>query len=131
MVDNLKHILFVLIIVIQIYMDEMLPKCETNYGKLFIILHHMLQLFFFFGSFVFGYHRYHLVLIVGAFLVHKIYRRCPITIVHNRMCGFDDNDPLITLINKIVPNYPDNLDDTTIVYYTLLILVFIYDVFYL
>lgn len=95
------------------------------------MLHHLLQLYFFFGSFVFGYHRYHIVLIVGAFLVHKIHNRCPITIVHNRLCGFNDNDPLTTIINKIVPNYPNNIDDTTIMYYTLLILVFIYDVFYL
>lgn len=127
----LGYMFFVGIILIQLAMDHTVEKCESNLGKLLIFLHHALQLFFFFGSMVFGYHKYHLILLVGAISVHKVYKRCPLTKIHNTMCGFHETDPLIALINKIVPNYPNNLNETTIVYYTLIISVFIYNVLHL
>ena len=125
------YLFFVSIVIIQFIVDHTVEKCKSNVGKILIFLHHALQLNFFFGSIVFGYHRYHLILLVGAILVHKSFKRCPITKVHNTMCGFNENEPLVALINKLVPNYPNNLNETIIVYYTLLITVFIYDVLHL
>jgi hypothetical protein len=112
---------------IQIIIDPTLIECKSVLGVILIMLHHALQLSFFFGSLMYGYHEYHLVLVIVSLLVHIKLKRCPITVVHNKLCGFETNNPLVTLINRIVPNYPDNDKQTVYVYYLMLIGVILYD----
>lgn len=123
----LGYVSYLMTLLLQIMIDPTLVKCKSTIGVILIILHHALQLFFFFGSLVFGYHEYHLVIVFVSLLVHIKQKRCPITIVHNKLCGFETNNPLITIINRIVPNYPDNGKETVYLYYLLLICVIVYD----
>ena len=123
----LAKITVIVIYLLQVIMDHTIRDCKSIAGVVLILCHHALQLFFFFGSLVYGKHEYHLVVVIVSLLIHIQQKICPITIVHNKLCKFDGNIRLVTLLNRIIPNYPDNGKQTVIVYYFILISVIVYD----
>lgn len=114
-------LLYIIIVFIQIGLDPNIKDCKNTFGVFFIVFHHMLQWYFFIGSIVFGHHNFHMKLVIVAFFIHLIYRICPLTIVHNRICEMEEKKPLITLLNHIVKQ------NVIVVYYLMIISVIIYD----
>lgn len=129
--NRLLYFLVAMIFVTQVYIDPIIRKCESNLGITTIILHQLLNIIIIFGSLLFGYHEYHLSLIVGAFVVHKLSGICPLTKIHNKLCNVDENKPLFTILNSIVPNYPYNEKNVIMLYYVILIVIISYDVLFI
>jgi hypothetical protein len=123
-----KVVFFICIITLQIYKDPTIQDCKSKSGTALIIFHHALQLFFIFGSFVFGYHKIHLIILILAFITHITYKMCPLTIIHNKLCEFDKNNPLITFINHAVRNSPNSRKHAVYTYYFILFIIMTYDI---
>jgi hypothetical protein len=119
---------FIVILLLQILLNRSnISTCVSAYGKLVVVLHHAVQLYIIFGSLLFGLHKFHLLVIVIAFVVHKAYGMCPITIYHNKKCKYKNTEsPLKTFLNDLSPFL--NISPITL-YYFVLGLLSIYDVY--
>ena len=126
--NRLLYIIVALTLITQVYIDPIIRRCKSNIGILLIILHQFLNITIIFGSLLFGHHEYHLLLLVGALVVHKLSGICPLTKVHNKLCKVDENKPLITILNRIVPNFPNNTKNVIILYYVILTAIISYDI---
>jgi hypothetical protein len=122
------YIIVAVTFITQVYIDPIIRKCKSNVGILLIILHQLLNMTILFGSLLFGHHEYHLLLLVGALVVHKLSGICPLTKVHNKLCDVDESKPLITILNRIVPNYPNNTKNVIMLYYVILTAIISYDI---
>jgi len=68
--------------------------------------------------------RIHLMVVLVSFTVHYMNKRlCPITVVHNRMCGFPKKQQLKTILNVIEPS-PTRV---VCMYYFFLMVAVLYD----
>ena len=119
------------VFLIQIYIDPMIRECKSKLGILLIVSHHFLNITIVFGSLLFGHRVYHLILLIGALVVHKMSGICPLTKIHNQLCGINENKPLITILNRIVPNYPNNTKTVIMLYYVILITIITYDIVFI
>lgn len=122
-----RLVFFISLIGLQVYSDPTIRECKKKRGVVLIVLHHIFFLTAMLGSILFGYHKYHLMILVGALLVHVKRGDCPLTKIHNQMCGFDENKPLITLLNRLIPNYPNNVRTVIYAYYTIVFGLLVYD----
>lgn len=122
--NKILLIMYLMIISIQIGLDPNIKDCKNTLGVVLIVFHHILQWYFFIGSLVFGHHNFHMKLLILALFIHLLYRICPLTIVHNRICKMEEKKPLITLLNHVFGEYKMNV---IIVYYFIIICVIIYD----
>ena len=123
-----NYLVYCIIVCLQCIFDHTINSCKCKVGKLLIIVHHIFQLYAFFGSLLFGWHELHVVLIVCALLVHMKYGSCPLTVVHNEYCGFDKNEPLYTILNKLAPSQNQNNKAGLVrTYYLWLSLVIVFD----
>ena len=123
----IRFAIFFVIAFIQIILDPTILSCKSYIGTLLIIFHHMLQWYFFIGSILFNHHKLHLIIVILALVIHKIFTICPLSIFHNKLCKFEEKKPLVTILNRVVPNYPNNIKNVIHLYYTLIICVIIYD----
>lgn len=126
--NHLLYMIVTLIMITQIYIDPVIRNCKSSMGILLIIFHQILNIFIIFGSLLFGYHDYHLLFLLIALVVHKLSGICPLTKVHNKLCEVDEEKPLITILNHIVPNYPNNTKNVIILYYFIIIGIIVYDI---
>lgn len=126
--NRLLYIIVAVTLITQVYIDPIIRKCQSNVGILLIILHQLLNMTIIFGSLLFGHHEYHLLLLLGALVVHKLSGICPLTKVHNKLCDVDESKPLITILNRIVPNYPNNTKNVIMLYYVILTAIISYDI---
>lgn len=126
--NRLLYIIVAVTLITQVYIDPIIRKCKSNVGILLIILHQLLNMTIIFGSLLFGHHEYHLLLLLGALIVHKLSGICPLTKVHNKLCEVDESKPLITILNRIVPNYPHNTKNVIMLYYVILTAIISYDI---
>ena len=124
-------LIYIIIVLLQTITDPYLMKCKNRKGQLLIIAHHFIQWYFFIGSIIFGYHKFHLLTVIIAFIVHKSYGMCPITIIHNQLCNFDNKKYLFTLINRFVHTFNIKLVTSVQIYYFMLFCVFIYDILHI
>ena len=115
-------------LILQILNDRSaIINCESNAGKIFIILHHLLQYYIMFGGYV-SHTEVHLFVVVFSFAVHYLNDKlCPLTVIHNKMCGYERDRQLQTLLNRLEP------DRTRViyVYYTLLLVAVGFDAYVL
>jgi hypothetical protein len=120
----MKRELLVLLLLIQLYNDrKSVLECKCYVGKALIVMHHALQMYILFGGYIWN-SKLHLVVLVTAFTVHYMNNRlCPITVVHNRMCGYPEDKQLQTTLNVLEPNR----NRVICVYYFLLTLALLYD----
>lgn len=123
-------LLFVLIVFVQVLMDPSYCACETQNGKLLLIVHHMINIGLFVGSFLFGYHTQHLIFLGFAIGLHILLGGCFLTKINNRLCNLQTNDHiLITFTNHIMDFIGSNAHRQ--VYYILAFLAAMYDVFHI
>jgi hypothetical protein len=94
--------LFLLLVAGQLILDtSQFPKCFCGLGKLLIVLHHALAIYIFFGSLLFGHHKFHLIFIAVALCLNVLFHVCPISIWHNYLCDFPRKTPLPTYLNHV------------------------------
>lgn len=120
-------VFFISLVVLQVYTDPMIRECKKKRGVVLIVLHHTIFLIAMSGSILFGYHKYHLMILVGALLVHVIQGDCPLTQIHNQLCGFDEDKPLITILNRLIPNCSDDKQTDKYTYYMVVLGLMVYD----
>lgn len=121
--------IFVFITIIQIYFDKNIYACQTYKGIIVSIIHHFLQIYSIFGSFIFGYHKLHLIALISALLFHVLNGKCFISEIQNNFCNFDENIRLETFLNHLLRML--NIDFQNYIYYNLLLFIIIYDVVYI
>lgn len=118
--------ILVVVLILQIINDRRtIINCESNAGKLYVVLHHVLQFYILFGGYV-SNTELHMVVVIVSFTVHYLNDKlCPLTVIHNKMCGYEHDRQLQTLLNRIEP------DRTRViyVYYTLLMITISFNVY--
>jgi len=129
---NIIHgfVIFIILGIIQIKLDYTIEKCDNKIGRTIIMMHHFGNIYLIFGSLLFGFHLFHLFVVIFSFIVHKLYTNCPITIISNILCH-DKNKksiPLITFLNHITNLF--GYDSIIVPYYSLLTIVILYDLFH-
>ena len=127
---KLNIIIFLIIFIIQVRYDHILHQCQNSYGKNIIIFHHFINIYMIVGSVLFGNYLLHLVLIIIAFITHKINGKCFITKYTNEICFKEDNNyPLITITTHLTGIYEQKKVNNS--YYMVLILIILYDLYYI
>jgi len=112
---------------IQMLNDPNIINCSSVPGKLLLILHHALAVYILLGGYV-SDPRIHLMVVFVSFTVHYINKRlCPITVIHNKLCGFPKKTQLHTILNVIEPS-PTRV---VCLYYFCLMVAVLYDVRFL
>ena len=123
---TIRILLFLILVVIQILMDNKINKCKNIYGKYLLIFHHFISIYNYFGSILLGHHLLHLIIVICAGLVFLIDNKCPITKWHNELCNFDEIFLFNTYVNIIFGN-----KYAKIIHIILIILVILYDLYYI
>lgn len=110
----------------QLYIDkDTILNCQPILGKALIVLHHAFQIYILFGGYLSDL-RIHLAIVILSFTVHYMNNRlCPITVIHNKICGYEENRQLKTVLNKIEPD-PKRV---IYLYYVILLITASYDIF--
>ena len=117
----------VLLALFQMCSDPNITRCPDMSGRLLLMLHHALAVYILLGGYV-SDPRIHLLVVLVSFTVHyKNKRLCPITVVHNRMCGFPKKQQLKTILNVIEPD----TKRVVCLYYFFLMVAVLYDVRFL
>lgn len=121
---------FVILLLTQIYFDYELNKCPNTFGKMTIILHHIFNIYLVFGSILFGYYEIHIIVIIISFIIHVVFKKCPITIYSNHLCYKESNKnvPLITLLNHLIREY--DYKNIKSYYYSLLVTLILFDLYH-
>ena len=129
-ITNNAIILFILFLIVQSYLDYEMHNCEDNVGKLTILLHHLFSSYLILGSVLFSNHLLHICVVIISFIVHKIYKNCPLTMYSNSLCYNDIHKkaPFITVLNHITGIYDASINP---IYYLLLCIVILYDLYFI
>lgn len=122
--------LFILIVLVQVLMDPTYRACETQCGRMLLILHHMIAIGIWLGSVLFGHHRLHLLLTTLIGGLHIALNGCFLTPINNEMCNFEQKHrPFITFANHISSFTGSKLYRFT--FFFVAFLVVMYDVFHI
>ena len=65
-------------------------KEKTMANQTLSVGHHILSCYNYFGSFIFGSHQIHLLVLGLTIIVFNFYGRCPLTIYYNRSCEINE-----------------------------------------
>lgn len=122
-----KIVIYIFFISLQVYFDQFVYKCKSFKGKLLITFHHIIQIYSIFGSLIFENYYIHTFSLLFAFISHLILKKCFLTQIQNEWCEFDDNVKLETFLNHIIKII--NIEYTNNIYYALLIIVILYNVY--
>lgn len=90
-----KIILFLALVTISFLLDKYLNTCNNDGSNIGInsmhFAHHITSNYLFHGSFIFGAHLIHLLLIAFIAFVWVVYEgRCTISDIYNKACKFPD-----------------------------------------
>jgi hypothetical protein len=90
-----KIYIFLLIGLLSFLIDKYLyPSKKEEYISINLMhmIHHFLSNYLFFGSLIFGYYKYHL-LIVAITVLHWLLNddKCIISVIYNKNCGFEED----------------------------------------
>ena len=110
----------------QLYIDrDTILNCQPIVGKALIILHHAFQIYILFGGYL-SDSRIHLAIVILSFTAHYMNNRlCPITVIHNKICGYEENIQFQTVLNKIEPDRKRVI----YLYYAILLITASYDIY--
>jgi hypothetical protein len=122
-----KMNVFILIVILSFTLDNVLFQCSLPTPNTFLnnFVHHIISMYLWFGSLIFGNYLYHL-LFLCVVLVFQYYNKwkCPITIEYNKQCGFNLKEHHKDIIYWINKNIFEKIP-----YYTFLKLLFVYDIY--
>ncbi len=90
-------------------------------------LHHVLSVYTIFGSFLFGYHKTHIILTITIIFIRSLYNfRCPITLIYNRICDINIETEFNDILSVVLPKNIRHSDFTSIIS-----LIILYDLFFI
>lgn len=95
-------ILYFSLVIFEWYLDDYYVQCQSVFGKLLMILHHMLLIFHLFGSLIFGLYELHLVIsfcIIGGW---KLFGYCMFTRIHNGICNIENKHKFINIVSVLL-----------------------------
>ena len=125
---NKLFIFFILTIISYSIHLNTEPKCKNDESIIHFMnyLHHILSVYTILGSFLFGYHKTHIIISIIIIFVRSLYNfRCPVTLVYNKLCDIPMETPFHDIPSIILPKNR-NLDFTSIIS-----LVILYDIYYI
>ena len=88
---NKLFIFFILTIISYSIHLNTKPKCKNDESIIHFMnyLHHVLSVYTIVGSFLFGYHKTHIIISIIIIFVRSLYNfRCPVTLVYNQFSYF-------------------------------------------
>lgn len=94
-----KIILFISFVILEWYLDDLFPRCQSPFGRLLMIIHHAIVVFHLLGPWIFGLYWYHLVIsfiIIGGW---KVFGHCIFTRIHNTICNIPDKRKHVNLVS--------------------------------
>jgi len=96
-----KHqlILYFSLVIFEWYLDDYYVQCQSVFGKLLMILHHMLLIFHLFGSLIFGLYELHLVISFCIISGWKLFGYCMFTRIHNGICNIENKHKFINIVS--------------------------------
>lgn len=86
-----KLILFSFIVLLSFCIDKYNNPCKNEifFLNMTHLVHHAFSNFLYYGSLFFGYHLYHLLIMLMTFLSWYFYDgRCIVSDIYNKYCGF-------------------------------------------
>ena len=121
--------IFLTLVILSIVIDNISYKCHTPniYSFTNNFLHHTFSMYLWFGSFIFGNHLIHLIVIsLVIFFQYFNEWNCVVTLKYNELCNFNKDEShkdLMYFFTKLFPTeYP---------YYTLITLLVLFDMYYI
>ncbi len=84
-------ITFSFIVIISYILDITRNKCKklTLEVKINNLFHHIVSNFLWFGSFIFGFHEFHILYMIGGYIGWKYFDGCILTDQYNKNCNYD------------------------------------------
>ena len=86
---SLKILFFISFVLYFTLKDKYFWLCESDYGKLLIVLHHLVVPCILFSGLLFGLHYLNIIIIIAALLSWITLDACILGIMHNNACNFD------------------------------------------
>jgi hypothetical protein len=91
----LKILFFISFSLYFILNDKLFFKCKSLYGKILIMIHHILALSIIFLGLLFQLYYINIIFVILTALSWLILNQCLISKIHNNLCGFDKNTPFL------------------------------------
>jgi len=126
---NNQYIFFILTIISYSIHINAEPKCKSDESIIHLMnyLHHVLSVYTIFGSFLFGYHKTHIILTITIIFIRSLYNfRCPITLIYNRICDINIETEFNDILSVVLPKNIRHNDFTSITS-----LIILYDLFFI
>ena len=124
---KIRLLIFIIILIIEILLDKSLyNKCKNIKGKLLLIIHHMIGIYIWIGSLLFGNHLIHFIFVLVAIILFIINNGCFLTDWTNEICEFDKNMLFKSWINIIFGN-----KNAKSIYIFLINIIILYDLYYI
>lgn len=96
---NHKYMIFIALILFQIYMDKSVSSCESEPAKVIILMHHALSVYIYLGAVLLPYHVEHTFVALISVLFQLFYGMCPITNITNNLCEFEEHRRMPTVFD--------------------------------
>ena len=98
-IRNYKYRIFLgfLIFKVLIISKEEYNNCKTLTGKILYLLHHILSLYLYLGWLIFD-NRIHLLGCIIVIINWIFYKKCILTIITNKLCGYEQNNKFEDLL---------------------------------
>lgn len=118
--------IFILLVLFSFTMDIMLLKCFIPSIKMLLIklLHHIISMYIWFGSFLFQEYKYHLMFLLTLVLFQYYKWKYNITLEYDKQCAYKTNkNSIFYKLNKKF--------ESPYYYYFQIATVVIYDMYYI
>lgn len=95
MIGNKNAIIFIFAGLVSFMMENKVKSgCKKTFKtNLISFLHNFGSIYLFFGSYLFGYHLFHLLTLIVVVFLWKVYSMCIVTIYYNNLCGITSRRP--------------------------------------
>ena len=126
---KIKLSIFFILVTISFLIEKYYVKCNnhTIYPILLSLLHHIISVYLYFGTFIFRYYIFNVSITLLTFIGWIIfYNRCILTVYYNNLCKIDEKTQfhdIINFINKLLKIH--NL------HYYILSIIIIYNIYFL
>lgn len=122
-----EYIIFLFLLLADCAIDDNFYKCKTLSGKVFLIGHHILDLYRWFGSFLFPYYLVHFVLVVGFIIGWHLFGGCFLVPYVNKLCGLHKSCQWKSLMKTLL----QKTGNSEKVEYLLTFIILAYDLYFI
>lgn len=97
-----EYIIFLFLLLADCAYDDNFYKCKTISGNVFLIGHHILDLYRWFGSFLFPYYLVHFVIVSSFVIGWHLFGLCVLVSAVNKICGLHKDCPWKSIMKNLV-----------------------------